>query len=161
MTKAEKLKSTLSAIFRRKGHDGRYTREFEHLEPFQRDALLGKVTLRDGELPVFGSVENVHTWLIVSTQRIVWRRNGTTQTLAIADVRTAKADFSKMVADGIKKDQLRELQVETMDHKDRTIEVEEGGPLIGMWNVLMNLGTRNRRASQISTKGKPLRNNTA
>lgn len=145
MTEAEKLKSTLAAIFKRKGCDGRYTRLFENLEPSQREALLAQVPLRDGELPVIGSPESRAKWLIVTTQRIVWHMDDKTQTLSVRDVRHVKADLHKMVARGINMQKLRELQIETLSHGECVIEVEEGAPLMGVWNALMNLGARNRK----------------
>ena len=51
----------------------------------------------------------------------------------------------KMVAKGIRKHQLRELQIETTAHDQRIIEIEEGPPLFGIWNALLNFGARNRR----------------
>lgn len=145
MTEAEKLKSTLTAIFKRKGKDGRYTRLFENLESLQRESLLKEVSLHPGELPVIGSAESQDTWLIVTTDRIVWRLGGKRQTLSVHDVWHVKADLPKMVATGVRKNQLRELQIETVSHEQRTIEVEEGAPLMGVWNALINLGARNRK----------------
>jgi hypothetical protein len=145
VTEAEKLKSTLTAIFKRKGQNGHYTRLFENLDPPQRESLLKEVSLHAGELPVVGSAESPDIWLIVTTDRIVWRLKGKTQTLSVNDVWHVKADFPKMLVAGVRKHQLRELQIETVAHEQRTIEVEEGAPLMGVWNVLMNLGARNRK----------------
>ncbi len=150
MTKAEQLRSTLAAIFRRKGHDGRYTRLFENLEPAQQEALLKEVSLHEGELPVIASAESHDRWLILTTQRIICRMDGKTQTLSVQDVWHVKADFHKMVATGVSKRQLRELQIETVSHEQRTIEVEEGAPLMGIWNALMN---RNRPAKPCEARG--------
>jgi len=152
MTEAEKLKSTLTAIFKRKGHDGRYTRLFENLDPSQREFLLKEVSLHAGELPVIGSAESQGNWLIVTTERIVWHLKGKTRTLSVHDVRHVKADFPKMVVTGVRKDQLHELQIETVGHEQCTIEVEEGAPLMGVWNALMNLGARNRRTEKEQSK---------
>ncbi len=152
MTESEKLKSTLSAVFERKGRDGRYTRLFENLEPSQQDILLKEVSLREGELPVIGSAESQDNWLIVTTERIVWHLKGKTRTLSVHDVRHVKADFTKMVVTGVRKDQLHELQIETVGHEQCTIEVEEGAPLMGVWNALMNLGARNRRTEKEQSK---------
>jgi hypothetical protein len=145
MTEAEQLKSTLSAIFRRKGRDGRYTRLFENLEPHQREALLAEVSLHDEELPVIGSSESHDKWLLVTTERIVWRLDSNTRTLSVRDVRHVKADLHKMVARGITMQRLRELQIETMSGGECVIEAEEGAPLMGVWNALKNLGVRNRK----------------
>jgi hypothetical protein len=117
------------------------------LEPPQKAALLKEVPLNSGELPIIGSVESQDNWLIVTTERIVWRLDGKTQTLPVQDVWNVKADFPKMTATGVRKHHLRELQIETVSHEQCTIEVEEGTPLMGVWNALMNLGARNRRTA--------------
>ena len=67
-----------------------------------------------------------------------------TQTLSVDDVWHVKANLHKMVAQGINMQQLHELEIETVKHEYCTIEVEEGAPLMGVWNALMNLGARNR-----------------
>ncbi len=154
MTESEKLKGTLSAIFERKGRDGRYTRLFENLEPSQQEALLKEVSLNAGELPVIGSVESQGTWLVVTTERIVWRLRSQTRTVFVHDVWHVRADLPRMVATGVRKDQLRELEIETVGHEHCTIEVEEGAPLMGVWNALMNLGARNRRTEKEQSKAK-------
>ena len=100
MNEAEKLKSTLSSIFSRKGRDGHYTRLFENLESPQKDALLSKVQLNEGELPVIGSAESADKWLIITTERIVWRLGGKEQSLSARDVLDAVADLRKLVATG-------------------------------------------------------------
>jgi hypothetical protein len=103
------------------------------LEPSQKAVLLKEVPLKSGELPIIGCVESQDNWLIVTTERIVWRLDGKTQTLPIQDVWHVKADFPKTVATGVRKHQLRELQIETVSHEQCTIEVEEGAPpLSGM-----------------------------
>jgi hypothetical protein len=145
MNEAEKLKSTLASVFRRKGGGGNYTRLFDDLEPPQKSFLTAKVCLGPDELAIIGSAENNDTWLILTTERIVWGLRGVEQTLSIHDVWHAKADFPKMMVTGTRKHQLRELQIETRDHENRLIEVEAGGPLFGVWNALLNLGARNRQ----------------
>ena len=145
MTDADKLKSTWSSIFRRKGANGRYTRLFQDLDASQRALMMNQVQLNADELPVIGSAESSETWLVLTTQRIVWRLKGQNHTLSIHDVWHVKADLPKMVATGTRKNQLRELQIETLNHDFYPIEVEEGAPLFGVWNALLNLGARNRR----------------
>jgi hypothetical protein len=135
MNEAKKLKSTLTAIFKRKGQDGRYTRLFDNLEPSQRESLLKEVSLRAGELPAIGSAESQDMWLIVTTERIVWHLKGKTQTLSVDDVWYVKADLPKMVTTGVRKHQLRQLQIETVAHEQLIIEVEQGAPLMGVWNA--------------------------
>jgi hypothetical protein len=146
MTEPEKLKNTLSTIFKRKGRDGRFTRLFENLESVQKDVLLKEVQLNEGELPVIGSAESQEKWLLVTTSRIVWRLGGKAKTLPVEAVRDVVADFQKLVATGRKKDQMKELQILATSGEQYTVEVEERAPLMGVWNALKNLGARNRPA---------------
>jgi hypothetical protein len=153
MTDAEQLRGKMAAIFNRNGRDGRYTRLFENLEASQQAVLLKEVALHDEELPAIGSVESEDAWLIITTERVVWHLKGNTQTLSIDDLWHVKADFHKMVADNVRKHQLRELQIETLAHEHYTIEVEEGAPLTGVWNALLHVSRRNRRRTKEQAKG--------
>jgi hypothetical protein len=144
MNNSDKLKSTLSAVFIRKGQGGRYTRLFENLEPHQKQLLLREIQLFEEELPVIGSMESQDKWLLITTKRIIWHTGGKTKTLAIETVQDAVADFQKLLVTGIKKEQMREVRILTVDGGQHIIEIEEGAPLMGVWNVLKNLGARNR-----------------
>ena len=145
MNESESLKTTLSSVFRRKGHNGQYTRLFEDLESFHRNALLENVQLNRGELPVIGGVASQDRWLMITTERVVWRVGDKTHAVSVTDIRDAVADFHGLQASGCTKLQMRELRIETMTHEQHVIEVEEGGPLSGVWNALKNLGARNRQ----------------
>jgi hypothetical protein len=145
MSEAAELKSTLTSIFKRKGRDGHYTRLFDNLDSTQRNALLSKVELGQTEVPVIGSVENEENWLIITTERLVWRRAGKEQTLRVQEIQDVVADFQKLLVTGQKKDEMRELEVVCSNGNRQTLEVEAGAPLIGVWNALKNLGARNRR----------------
>lgn len=145
MNESKSLKAKLSSIFTRKGSGGQYTRLFQDLELFQQKLLLKNIQLNEGELPVIGSAESQDKWLIITTERIVWCRGGKTQALSVLDIRDAVADLDALQTIGRPKLQIRELQIETISHEQYTIEVEEGSPLSGVWNVLKNLGARNRR----------------
>jgi hypothetical protein len=43
---------------------------------------------------------------------------------------------------------MRTLRVITLTGEEYTIELEPGQPLSGTWNVLKNLGTRNRHTTR-------------
>jgi hypothetical protein len=145
LSEAESLKIVLTSIFRRKGRPGRHTRLFEDLESFQKSTLQESVQFDDNELPVIGSVESPQKWLVLTTKRIVWHLKGKTQTLLVSDIRDVEADLKALAAKGLNKNEMRELQIKTMGGEQFTIEVEEGGPLSGVWNALKNLAARNRR----------------
>src|SRR5262249_3013348 len=72
ITDPESLKNFWSAIFRRNGADGAYTRLFDDLNAVQQSELLMRGTLRDTELPVIGSFEDANNWLMLTTERLIW-----------------------------------------------------------------------------------------
>jgi hypothetical protein len=144
---AETLKRTWESIFRRKGGDGSYTRLFDSMEPGQRSALLSGLKLREKELPVIGSLKGPGSWLILTTERLVWASHGKRHELATEDIRDAAADL-KHLQTSRSKLEMRTLQVTTLTGEEYTIELEPGQPLSGAWNILKNLAARNRHATQ-------------
>jgi hypothetical protein len=144
LTDPESLKDTWVSIFRRKGADGAYTRLFDNLDPSQRSALLSELKLRKSELPVIGSVQDSDNWLVLTTERLVWSIGGRRREVDAKVIRDARADFKKLQRRGHSKLEMRELQVVTMGKGEYTIELEPGAPLSGTWNILKNLGARNR-----------------
>lgn len=144
---AENLKNTWESIFRRKGGDGAYTRLFDSMEPGQRSTLLSTLTLRGTELPVIGSLLGPGNWLVLTTERIVWVTRGERHELATGNVRDAIADL-RQLGNSQSKLQMRSLQVTTFSGEKYKVELEPGPPLSGTWNVLKNLGTRNRHAAE-------------
>ncbi len=144
-TSADNLKSTWESIFRRKGGDGAHTRLFDSMEPGQRSTLLSSLALRATELPVIGSLPGSGNWLVLTTERIVWVMQGARQELATGNIRDAIADLVQL-RNSQSKLQMRTLQVLTFSGEEYTIELEPGLPLSGIWNVLKNIGTRNRHA---------------
>ncbi len=144
MTQNETIKSTMSAIFKRKGQGGLYTRLLDDLDHVQQKLLLKHLQLTNEELPVLGSAESDDTWMILTTTRVVWSSNGNIQSLHTDDIVDVVADFRKLQATGHRKSQLRELQIVTASGQTRAFEVEPGSPLIGVWNAMKFLGRRNR-----------------
>jgi hypothetical protein len=65
----------------------------------------------------------------------------------IETIRDATADL-KQLENSQSKLEMRTLQVTTLAGEKYTIELEPGQPLSGTWNVLKNVGTRNRHASE-------------
>jgi hypothetical protein len=144
---ATALKDTWASIFRRKGADGAYTRLFDNMEPGQRQTLLSGLKLRESELPVIGSLRGPGNWLILTTERLAWATDGERHELAAEDIRDAIANFNQL-QNTQSKLEMRTLQVTTRTGDEYAIELEPGQPLSGVWNVLKNLGARNRRATK-------------
>lgn len=142
MADPEFLKDRLSWIFRRRGGSGQMTRLFDELEDTQKDALVKAVELGAEELPVLASLVGKDRWLVLTTQRIVWCLDGEDHQLQLSDIADAFVDFHAMVRDGVRKSDVRELEIVTRVGDRHTIGVESGGPLFGVWNVLKNVARR-------------------
>lgn len=142
---AATTKKRLSTIFERKGGDGQFTCLFENLNPAQREILSRLVELNSGELPVIGSVRNFKTWLLLTTERLVWAVDGKRTEISAESIRDATADLNSLPDGPQEKLEMRHLQVTTHEDKNFLIEIEPGPPLSGTWNVLKNLAGRNRR----------------
>jgi hypothetical protein len=144
---AENLKNTWESIFQRKGGDGVYTRLVDNMDAGQRSTLLTAIKLRTTELPVIGSLRGPNNWLILTTERLVWTVAGDRHEIDVQAVRDASMDL-KQLENSQSKLEARTLRVATLEGDEYTIEVEPGQPLSGTWNVLKNLGTRNRHAGE-------------
>jgi hypothetical protein len=145
LTDAESLKRMWTRIFARSGADGTYTRVFERLDPAQQSFLLNRIELHDAELPVLGSAQGVDTWLILTTDRLVWAIDGVCHELAASLIWGAKPDLLALRAAGESMLTMRQLRVQTMSGEEYVIELEPGAPMSGTWNVLLNLAGRNLR----------------
>lgn len=144
LTAAETLKDTWVSIFRRKGGDGAYTRLFDNLDPLQRSTLLAEFKLHESELPVIGSIQDSGNWLVLTTERLAWSIGGERREVAANAIRDATADLKQLQRSEHSKLGMRHLQIVTMGDGEYSIELEPGGALSGTWNVLKNLGARNR-----------------
>jgi len=144
LTVAESLKNTWTSIFRRKGGDGAYTRLFDNLDPSQRSTLLAEFKLNESELPVIGSIQDSSNWLVLTTERLAWSIEGKRREVAAIVIRDATADLKHLQLRDHSKLETKQLQIVTMGDGEHSIELEPGAPLSGVWNILKNLGTRNR-----------------
>ena len=151
LTAAESLKDTWASIFRRKGGDGAYTRLFDNLDPSQQSTLVAVFQLRKSEIPVIGSVQDSDNWLVLTTERLAWSIEGERQEVAVEAIRDATADLKQLQRGAQSKLGMRHLQVVTMSDDEYSIDLEPGEPLSGTWNVLKNLGARNRSRAKRAT----------
>ena len=139
-----KLRNRMVSIFKRNGREGQYAKLFDHLDEWQKDFLSTEMPVQQDEVPVIGGVEGEEKWFLITTRRIVWRAKGSTQSIPLDRVSEAKMDFKSLSAARTKLE-TQELQITTLDDKRYTFPTEEGSPLVGVWNVLMHIGFRNRK----------------
>ena len=138
------LKDRLSWVFERRGSEGQFTRLFDDLGPADKDALAAAVHIGVDELPVLGSFEADDRWLLLTTERIVWSVGGERHQLYNSEISDAIVDFHAMLEHGTEKSDVNELEIETLGGERHVIVVEPGPPMVGLWNVLKNLGQRAR-----------------
>lgn len=89
-------------------------------------------------------MESEDKWMFITTVRLIWRSQIEIASLHMENIRDVAADFQKLMATDCLKDQMRELTVLTLSGERYIIDMEEGPPLVGVWNVLKNFGARNR-----------------
>ena len=143
MSEAQSRKAVLTAVFKRRGANGRYTRLFDDLDANQKEVLLQNVQLSGDEVAIVGSVQAPDRWLLLTTEKIASRRGGEILTVDVREIIDAVADLQGLARSGGTKLEMRKLQVKTAEGL-HTIEIEPGAPLSGIWSVLKNIGARNR-----------------
>jgi len=106
--------------------------------------LSTEIPLQGDEEPVIGGVEGQEKWFLITTRTIVWQTKGSTQSIPMEQVSEASMDF-KSLSSARAKLETQDLQITTLDDKHYRFPIEEGPPLIGVCNVLKQIGFRNRK----------------
>jgi hypothetical protein len=145
---AQDRKEVWSLIFKRKGGDGVYTRLFDEIDSARRAKLLSLARLPDDEIPVVASFADTNSWLLLTTERLIWSSTGARQELALTIVREVRPDFEALRRSKIPKTDMKDLQIRTFQNEELIIELEPGAPLFGVWNILNNVAHRNRNAQR-------------
>jgi hypothetical protein len=138
-----KLKRNLTRIFLKSGGDGSYTMTFDGLSPTQRSALEPHCTLTDEELPVIGAYKDENEWLAITTKKVTWCFDGARYRLPVSSIVFATADFDMMQKQRLTMDKVNEILITTNDQEVTPLKMEAGGPMCGVWNVLLHLGQLN------------------
>jgi hypothetical protein len=118
-------------------------RLFDNLDASQRSTLLSMSKLRESELPLIWSVQDLDNGFLLTTERLVWPIGGERQELPADIVRDATVHLKRFWHTS--KLEMRQLQVATMGSSEYLMH------RCGIWNVLKNLGGRYR--SVIETAG--------
>lgn len=155
MNEAEKLKKRISHIFLKKGGEGLYTKLFENFSFYEKELFLNDISLKEGELPVILGFEIPAEWLLLTTERIIWRRKAKIEEVQNSEIKEGNVDFDKMLLErkiGFYK--IDELVITKTNNQKIIIYPEIGSPLVGIWNVLIHLGWRTWKQSndEISKK---------
>lgn len=135
-------KDILSATFKRKGGGGTYSRLFSDLDSDQKHFFYESVPLDDAELPVIASLKCPSTWLLITTNRIVFSNSGVRSVVLHSQIRDAVADHQSLLT-AKSKNSLSQLKIITTE-KEITLEIEPGNALFSIWHVLKYIGNHNR-----------------
>src|ERR1700755_3407682 len=134
-------KKLWASIFLRKGGMGINSGLFDNLSQTQKDDLLHMVKLRAIELPVIFYTEGKDYWLVLTTQRLIWSGKGMLGEVSIDAIQDVAGDFGKTVMKSSRgKSGMNQLEIINFTGEKYLINFEPGTPLIGLWNVLINVG---------------------
>lgn len=100
------------------------------------------VDVRDGEAPLLASYRSSDSWVLLTTERLVWRSNETVASLTWAEIGDATIPDSLFESmNPLAKKENATLKLITSDGTDIELELEPGRPFAGFWNVLKTVGT--------------------
>jgi hypothetical protein len=141
---AESVRDTLTAIFKRRGGNGRRTAPFDELPEQERLEIAHGVLLPPSELGVLASIANPAQWVLVTTERLVWREHERFTELPLSRLREVTVDLEAERRAGVtSKDRFTRLRLMTAAGESFTISLEPGGCFFGIWNVLKHVADRN------------------
>jgi meiotically up-regulated gene 157 (Mug157) protein len=143
MNEAEKLKKRMSHIFLKKGREGEYTKLFENVSIYNKELLLNDISLRENELPVILGFEIPAEWILLTTERIIWRYKGQIRSVENADIENVE-NYIEMQKRAIFLKKPDEIEVLAKSNKI-IIHTEEGSSKFGIWSVLNYLVSRNKK----------------
>jgi|SRR5690606_2336510 len=132
----------LAFRFRRSGLDGTFLREFRNLDEKDQARLAALAELSSDEVPAIGCYFDEHSWIVVSSDRLIWSEGGQMKHLALAEITDATILPASLAAAGTK-DRVTELVVRATGNRSFAVRVEAGKPLSGIWNALKMVASWN------------------
>lgn len=142
MTADENLKSTWSAVFRRKGGSGVHTRLWDEWDSETRRFAETMLEPKDDEMPVVLARTVLGGSVLLTTRRIVTD----TVVAATSEITTVRpSEFSEK-----RKDELNELEVNLSNGKSILLVLEAGSSYFAIWSVLLHVSKKNTRRPQTS-----------
>lgn len=144
------LKRAWTRRFMKSGGNGVHTRLFDDHNTAVRNRLLAATPISSDEVPVFASFESETYSVLITTRRVVSISDGLSSALAVGSVRAISVDFEAMRAARKTLLDWGELRFETLTGEFRSVRLEPGHPLSGVWNALGFIPGRPRHAAILS-----------
>jgi hypothetical protein len=135
MSPDENSKFSWSSIFSRRGGSGPTTRLWDDWDDEARAAARRTITLEPEELPVVLARSESRGQILLTTRRLVCD-SGAAPLREIVSIRPVELTEKR-------KDQLDELDIRLSTGRSLRIAVESGSSYFALWNVLLNIATRN------------------
>lgn len=123
-------------MFNKSGGNGEYTKLFSEFTDLVQDELSSKLGIGDAETAILVSYRDSDTWVVLTSERLVWRDGDVQNSLLWEQIKNATIPMSALAA--LKSSAKLEnavLEV-TTDSGKVEILVEAGKPFSGFWNVL-------------------------
>jgi hypothetical protein len=121
--------------FRKSGASGAYTMPFDELAEDQKRIVLADTRMVAGEVPVLACVFGPGSWSVLTTRRLLSKRDGKVLDIPISDIVDATIDRGDILAARSKVD-LQKLTLITGSGTTHVIQLEPGPPFFGFWNVM-------------------------
>jgi hypothetical protein len=130
-------KSTLSAIFRRKGGSGVRTHLFDDLSRSDQLRFVRTFNLDATEQPVLVSTGITDSVLLLTTENLLWGDSKKIQRIPLVNI-----SWQHPIRSGAKRS-WSQIKVETFEGPEFVLSAEAGKPFFGLWNVLLYISRRN------------------
>ncbi|WP_338870669.1 hypothetical protein [Myxococcus stipitatus] len=140
---AESKVRRIHRIFQRTGGNGAWTRPFDELPAMVQAQLLGQVALPEHELPALACVQTSARWILLTSERLVLRRESETLEVTWGDIEGVKLDAERansLLALGPGgKMALSRLTLIRRGGEPVELALELGPAFFGFWNVLLSI----------------------
>lgn len=135
------FKTKVERLFLKNGGDGSRIKIFTHLSKREQEILLRMICLTPSELPVIGGCDGEYC-LLLTDQRLVEVDRGKQRLAVLSKVTEVKVDVTEAkrrpAGDWSRLDLIEE------PNNLVSFKLENGGPLFGLWNVLLFVVAHNR-----------------
>ena len=128
--------SRVLKMFDKCGGSGEYTKPFLEFTDFVQSELSSQVKIEENEIPILASFRHSDSWVVLTSDRLVWREGQTQNVLAWGEIRNATIPESALASVKSTANLSNALLVVSTNSGTVEILMEGGKPFLGFWNVL-------------------------
>jgi hypothetical protein len=135
LTTTEFRKDRILWRFAKSGGNGLFTRPFSDAQPNVVAEIHNQVAMMAGESPILLSYREESQWVLLTSERFLWRKHDSKKELAhrqIADATISPAILKKAGSEL----SIEDLDILTVAGEKHSVTIEAGPPLFGFWNAL-------------------------